>query len=406
MDAPAQAPQRYVELDSLRGLAALTVVFGHFLHIFPHGVGGFALANLVAAADRMPISILFAGHEAVILFFILSGFVLSLPYLDRQQVNYGSYLIRRVFRIYVPYVCSVIGAVAANTFIYKGGLDPFSNWFNRVWAGPVSPASIVNHVVLLGSFSNAEFNPVYWSLVHEMRISLFFPFVALCVLHLSWKQALAAGLGVSFAAVIMNKIAGAGTDYFYTFHYLGFFVVGHLLAAYRAVWKAWYQRTSRLGIWVTLCAAIGCYTGGRYLCFVVLQDWMIGAGASLFIVLSLHSSSAKSFLNFRPIRFLGQISYSLYLWHVVVLVSAVHLFYGKIPIGWLLGCAFGAALLFSSASYYWIEVPAMRAGKKLIEILRRGRRWETANQNKIAELGTVMAVESTSLSGGTKGLSA
>jgi peptidoglycan/LPS O-acetylase OafA/YrhL len=381
-----QPSQRFFQLDALRGLAAVTVVFAHVLHVLPkdHPEG---IANLLAtAAARTPLAIVFAGHEAVILFFVLSGFVLSLPYLEGRPLDYGSYLVRRVFRIYVPYLCSVGGAIAANALFYGGEIEALSHWFNRVWAARISLSSICDHVLFLGCFPNAQFNPIYWSLVHEMRISVFFPFVALFLLRLSWRGAFASALGVSLVGVIANKISGSGTDYFYTLHYLGFFILGHLLARHRTTLGRLYAQQSSWVIGAVLCAGIAAYTGGKQLKFIVLQDWMIGAGASIFIVLSLSSSRMSALLAHQPIRFLGQVSYSLYLWHAVVLVSLVHLLYDILPLWCVLGLAFVGSLILAAGSYRFIEAPAIGAGKRICETFKRKQAMRTLDAALAAQM--------------------
>ena len=78
---------RLTELDSLRGLAALSVVFAHYLHVFP--VGG-EVDRMAHVATRTPLYLAYAGHEAVILFFLLSGFVLALPFLGGTTLTSSS----------------------------------------------------------------------------------------------------------------------------------------------------------------------------------------------------------------------------------------------------------------------------------------------------------------------------
>ncbi len=56
---------------------------------------------------------LVAGHEAVILFFLLSGFVLTIPYLLPDPPGYLRFLTRRVIRIYVPYLAALMQATAS-----------------------------------------------------------------------------------------------------------------------------------------------------------------------------------------------------------------------------------------------------------------------------------------------------
>src|SRR4051812_48108680 len=72
-------PERYQQLDALRGLAALTVVMQHFLSVLP-SIDGHSDNAWVNLWKYSPLHITWAGYEAVIFFFILSGFVLSLPF--------------------------------------------------------------------------------------------------------------------------------------------------------------------------------------------------------------------------------------------------------------------------------------------------------------------------------------
>ena len=136
MSKPFQAGHHYKELDSLRGLAAITVLNGHYLNLFKVKQGPFVgLGEKVELAHKTPLFALMAGHESVMLFFVLSGFVLSLPFLNGRTVNYGSYAIRRTFRIYVPYLAALALALVCNVLIYRGPIPELSEWFNTL--GPL-----------------------------------------------------------------------------------------------------------------------------------------------------------------------------------------------------------------------------------------------------------------------------
>src|ERR1043165_7640264 len=95
-------------LDGLRGVAALSVVALHVLSAIP----GFDAAlehwpgpdSTMAALEASPLRLLWAGHAAVILFFVLSGFVLTLQ-LERSHSGasaYAVYVVRRLSRLYLP----------------------------------------------------------------------------------------------------------------------------------------------------------------------------------------------------------------------------------------------------------------------------------------------------------------
>src|SRR2546430_6654006 len=95
--------RHYEELDSLRGLAAITVLVGHYLNPFLVQSGPYAgVGRAVQLARKTPLFGLFAGHEAVMLFFVLSGFVLSLKFLRGDPVHYGGVSRPRKFLPYIP----------------------------------------------------------------------------------------------------------------------------------------------------------------------------------------------------------------------------------------------------------------------------------------------------------------
>ena len=145
--AAARLPARLEELDSLRGLAALTVVISHHLIVLPVFFNptnwhGHIPVNIL---KYTPLHLLFAGHEAVILFFVLSGFVLSLPFHANKQGPYASFVIRRICRIYLPYIVSVAAAVIMCRLLSRGGIPELSPWLNLRWCGGFIERNLIDH---------------------------------------------------------------------------------------------------------------------------------------------------------------------------------------------------------------------------------------------------------------------
>src|SRR5205814_1190229 len=106
-----QAP-RARGLDGLRGLAALVVVVHHCLLTSPtlaraYLPGHRALGPGAAALTYSPLHLFWAGSEAVIVFFVLSGFVLTLA-VSGDRADWLRYYPRRMLRLYVPVVGSVV----------------------------------------------------------------------------------------------------------------------------------------------------------------------------------------------------------------------------------------------------------------------------------------------------------
>ena len=167
------AAGHYKELDSLRGLAALTVMVHHILLVLPAFTLPYASAmpGLVWLIRFTPLGIIMAGREAVIFFFVLSGFVLALPFLRQQTVlPYGPFAIKRIFRIYPPYLIAVAFAILMNAACYRGPVPELSGWFAAFWKPHIDWHIAVQHLFLINSFNFDRFDPVIWSLVMEMRL--------------------------------------------------------------------------------------------------------------------------------------------------------------------------------------------------------------------------------------------
>lgn len=164
--------RRYKELDSLRGIAAIIVLLGHFLALFPI-LGKKVMYSTFGAC----FSILWQGHSAVIIFFVLSGFVLSLPFYKGTKFNYLKYLIKRVCRIYIPYIVILFIAIGIKLGIHSkiGTIPGLVQWGS--WNIEISFNRVMDHILFLREFNSDAFIMVIWSLVHEMRISIVFPLI-------------------------------------------------------------------------------------------------------------------------------------------------------------------------------------------------------------------------------------
>src|SRR6476646_3687670 len=105
---------RFNSLGSLRGLAALVVVIHHHLLVFPDlfptktGVGGW-----FDWLSFTPLHLFWAGGEAVSFFFLLSGFVPTLPVWRGEELDMLNFVVRRVWRVWVPFIVAVTLAALA-----------------------------------------------------------------------------------------------------------------------------------------------------------------------------------------------------------------------------------------------------------------------------------------------------
>lgn len=321
-----------------------------------------------------PLRLILTGHESVILFFILSGFVLSLPYYTSKEINYHKYLIKRFFRIYIPYLIAVIIAILANLLFSQNGILTFSDWFNKIWTYKTSLVDIVNHILFLGYYNTNEYNTVIWSLVHEMRISIIFPFLMFLILRFSWKTNITIVFVLSIASFMLLKIFEPkyNTNFIITLHYISMFMIGSLLAKHKEFLVGFYNKANQLQRFIFFLFALTLYTYQGLLSHIklmhnfLINEYLIAMGSSLFIIIALSTSKFSVFLNLKPLRFLGEISYSLYLYHTIILFSLIYIFKDTLPIYIILFSTVICSIIWATIFYYFVEKPSKELGTKLI----------------------------------------
>lgn len=359
------------ELDSLRGLAAFTVVIHHFVLMWPQWLPSLGISEFHA----LPITVvypLYAGHEAVMLFFVLSGLVLSLPYLRRRNQSYPIFLARRTLRIYGPYLGALLAAIAGAA-VWHGNLG-HGRWSSDSWSEPVNSHLVLQHIAFLGVYNWARFDFVIWSLIYEMRISIVFPLLVGFILRRSTATAVLVAAGASLLALAganHHDQMSATYNLMMTFHYTAFFILGILVAKNLAAISAWYQSLSRAGRTALLLVSFLAYNlstpldhiSGRLVAFIA-GDWGVALGAIGFIVIGLNATIARRILNSAVPVFLGRISYSLYLIHGLVLLAMTFALRDTAPVVQFplyLAASTGASFLFC----VWVEEPFTRLGQQL-----------------------------------------
>lgn len=363
---------RLVALDSLRGIAALSVVIYHSMLVSPrlHGfLDGRGVPYIVSGdvtalvLTVTPPSLLWAGREAVLLFFVLSGFVLALPFVEegRRPPGYAAFAAKRVVRLLLP--CAAVALLLA-ALVPLVGPEPrpgLSRWFNDAWAERVTPRLVLGHATLLlpGGYS---LNSPMWTLHYELRVSLLFPLLALLC------RAGTAVLGAAAAAgvvVCLAEMKFIGTGALTTLLFVPHFALGAMLARHRrevAASVAGSGAAARAALW------LGCYAllTFRWLAPAngLVCDLVNGAGAALLIALVLGSRRVQTALEAGPWPWLGAVSYSLYLVHVPVLLTALHLAPPSVPVWMVAAGAPAASLLAAAVLHRLVERPSIALGRR------------------------------------------
>lgn len=224
-----------------------------------------------------------------------------------------------------------------------------------------------------------------WSLVHEMRISLIFPFVVLLLLRINWKYSLSLGLLLSLISFGLIKTfstefnTAVSTNYFITLHYLSMFILGTLIVKHREFIMLSARIMRRSVITTILLVGFMCFNNPKipymfigklynemdYLLYLIIKDWIIALGATILIIFALNLRSFSMILLMIPIRFLGKISYSFYLVHPLVLLILVFSLYGLLPVPIILIMSFILSIVLANLCYKYIEVPSINLGRKL-----------------------------------------
>jgi peptidoglycan/LPS O-acetylase OafA/YrhL len=354
---------RVQSLDVLRGYAALSVVIAHTTI-----AGIYNVEPIWSYLKWTPLRIIWGGHQAVILFFIISGFALSHMYYSRGRGSYPQYAISRLLRLYAPYIASIAIALVFYWIFRSLGFA-----WDRGWMNTVNPAItwqiLINHVLMIGTYDTGEINPPIWSIVFEMRLSLIFPAIAFLVNRFGKNSVLASVLfsiligAFSFSAV-WPTLKVVERDIFMTLHYATFFFVGSWLYARQTAIREGVKNLSGARVWWWV-AALALYsypfdnpwsTGAR-----IFGDLVIGVGASLMIALSM---DLKEGAFFKVGRWLGNISYSLYLNHALVLNLGLIFFFSRFGALAVWLWTLPISILLAFIAHRLVEVPSHQFSRR------------------------------------------
>jgi peptidoglycan/LPS O-acetylase OafA/YrhL len=347
-----QMSRRLEGLDGLRGIAALIVLFTHTWLIFQVVAGGPDRSAAdqgepwTKAVLQSPLHVFSAGGEAVFVFFILSGFVLTLPFLHGRQPSWASYYPKRLLRLYVPITGAVILAVVTVLLIPRV-VSPDQTWWVNAHTAHVTPKGIIREAfTLLGT---GRYNTVLWSLSWEIIFSLLLPVYVVVVLSLRrWW------LGGTLVMILVGTAGlSLGNDYL---QYLPMFGIG----AFLAVGKDQISETAAqrpIGA-VSIAVAAGLFsvlwsTPGLPFPRIVL----LTACTALLIAFMVWKPAVR-LSRTRIVYWLGSRSFSLYLVHEPIIVSAAWIFPGypwlSVVVGW------PVVLLLTEAFFRLVEDPSRR----------------------------------------------
>jgi peptidoglycan/LPS O-acetylase OafA/YrhL len=350
------ASSRSLTIDAFRGIAAAGVMVQHLLLSWSDPI----VKTWHAAVYYTPLEALFSDGKFIRIFFVLSGFVMFLPFERKTSFSWSQFYSRRFWRIYPAFAAAVLISIIVHFLI----VDPHAVQTTTAWfaveghSGHVTWELLLQLLCFTGTAASIKINCVTWSLVEEVRVILLFPILAYCV-RLSGTATLATTIFASIIATAAYPIVGE-TGYFITaesslgavcatLHFLPLFVIGMVMAQRLDLFSDVFARSNvwqRSALW--------------FLAFVLVrrqQEYIAGFAAALLIFLSMRTHFVSRALQFAPLLWLGRISYSLYLIHMPIIVATLHVLDGIVPIEYALLAAGINALAIANLFANLIEHP-------------------------------------------------
>ncbi len=373
--------KRYHEFDGLRGLLALWVALAHLVCWCGYG-------HLANGGHVSKLWLYFTEADpAAQAFIILSGFAIA-TLLQREQVGYGRYMLRRAFRIFPVYLVALglsiwlapltgqlINSLPWSNDFYMGWqrtaqVNQDANWSGNVWAHVFMVHGVLPKSVVAGV--SATFLMPAWSIGLEEQFYLVAPLL-LWLLRRSWglmSLFVVALAGQVFQAWFSNPI-NCSLPY-----WLPFFLVG-IGSSYVATWLEKNELAQVKGGGAILFAGL---IAALFLAREPLP-FLIWAGACA-AALGLWKGFAPRIgavigwvLGNRASRWVGEMSYSLYLIHwplTILLLSLLRQYRPGIPqrevLIWMLATGLPVILVLSWALHQALEKPFMRLGRYLARV--------------------------------------
>lgn len=353
---------RVRSLDGLRGLAALVVAIYHCL--LASSVA-FASADPATASlatspftwllTYTPLHIVWAGPEAVVVFFVLSGFVLSLPVARGARLRVDAYYPSRLVRLYLPVWGALVVGACLHVLVSHAAV-PGASWWLDEHARPLQASALAADASLTSGAGDWGFTTVLWSLRWEVLFSLLLPvMLALAVrARRAWLAAI--------VLACMEALLFAGGNGYLT--YLPPFLLGMVLAfehkRIARLAQTLHERTvCNAAVKLALAAiCVGALTVEWWLTNTGMASALIAVGACLSIVLALISKAFGRLLESTPMQWTGRRSYSLYLVHEPIVVALAFALGGRTaPLAFLF-VALPLSLAGAAVFHRLVESPA------------------------------------------------
>lgn len=307
------------QLESLRGIAALMVALSHCLIVFAvnqdpmiwetrlwetQGTQAFLTRLLLIPCN---------GGAAVTVFFVLSGYVLglSLDRKPRQLLSYLAFYVKRIFRIYPAYlVCLTLIILSIMWFHSYQRFPHTSLWFQEWYQQGITWDNALANYALL----ETNLNQIAWTLKVELVMSFGFPLFYL----LSRKRSAKGNYAVLLFLMVLSCLLHGILYLLYGFvFYLGLMMPALIETLKRSVAPAARNTLFLVSVLCLLCARSLFPPQERF--FAVLLEALAAAAIIAILAEGTVKVWGSRVLELPLVHKLGQISYSFYIYHFIIL---------------------------------------------------------------------------------------
>lgn len=384
---------RFKELDALRGLAAWSVVLHHFFLVLPP-------SRFYTVAASTPLHLVINGPQAVVLFFVLSGFVLTGLW-SRNTSGYTGYGAKRLTRLCLPFYAAL--AVAALLDLYfMHPLHVQNAWIEQTWTVRPTWRTLLESALTRQRWME-QLNTAFWSVAFEIRISMAFPLLYWFVLKVRSRFTvpvlLLGQLALPFAHPLDRYVNGGLLEAVIEFTvgivlfrqlpkllafvsrlkplhsrlFAGTFMLMYAVAVpapkLEVVQKAALQESAvplpvaeNSKPIISLKTKLRRVLGTEWHIFRVQLGMLAAAGVMLSAIgLPAVRGALQQTLMLR----IGALSYSTYLLHGTVLFALIRAFYGRFPFVYLLVPYLLLVYVVSEVFHALVDQPAVLLSRKV-----------------------------------------
>lgn len=371
-------------MDLLRGLMPILVFLSH--------------AAIWTGCIPLVRPIIMAGGLAVDVFIFISGFLMLWHYLDREKrepwdhpASWRRFWLRRFFRM-APLYWLLLTVV----FLFHSKLSSWSIEFHTLYPSPwhnIQPdrvdselgwANILSHYTFLFGFipKYASNNPLPdWSIGLEMQFYLAFPFLALAIRRFGWIASTVTLVAVWLVALNRIQIGLGSPDGPWGWFPMPSFLplrIGVFLCGMLAAGACRRPNDGRRFILFFATSAAIALWHDKWLVVPIaafyVWEWFSRASEPSYLRMRL-VSFGNAILECRPVKFIADCSYGIYLWHMPVQLCMMRLlldgdwFDNKQPLermALLTATALPLAFIVTWITFHLVEQPGIALGKRLL----------------------------------------